>query len=89
MVDGWLQGLSNPRRVADLRFHALAARFDYQVICGTTGSGKTDCCEALAACGVLDLEALANHRSSVLGMIRVAQPTRRHSTVASGPSSKF
>ncbi|ROZ78380.1 tRNA 2-selenouridine(34) synthase MnmH [Ramlibacter sp. WS9] len=49
----------------------LAARFDYRVICGPTGSGKTRLLHALAAAGaqVLDLEALASHRSSVLGMI--------------------
>jgi tRNA 2-selenouridine synthase len=49
----------------------LAAQFSYRVICGTTGSGKTRFLQALKAQGeqVLDLEALANHRSSVLGMI--------------------
>ena len=49
----------------------LAARFDYRVICGPTGSGKTRLLHALAQAGaqVLDLEALASHRSSVLGMI--------------------
>jgi tRNA 2-selenouridine synthase len=49
----------------------LAARFDYRVICGPTGSGKTRLLQALAARGaqVLDLEALASHRSSVLGLI--------------------
>ena len=56
----------------------LAARFDYRVICGPTGSGKTRLLHALAQAGaqVLDLEALASHRSSVLGMIRgQPQPT--------------
>jgi tRNA 2-selenouridine synthase len=49
----------------------LASRFDYRVICGPTGSGKTRLLHALAESGaqVLDLEALASHRSSVLGMI--------------------
>ena len=48
-----------------------AARFNYRVICGTTGSGKTRLLQALQAEGaqVLDLEALASHRSSVLGTI--------------------
>ena len=58
----------------------LAARFDYRVICGTTGSGKTRLLHALAAQGaqVLDLEALANHRSSVLGMIPgTPQPSQK------------
>ena len=49
----------------------LAARLEYRVICGPTGSGKTRLLHALAQAGaqVLDLEALASHRSSVLGMI--------------------
>jgi tRNA 2-selenouridine synthase len=58
----------------------LAAQFDWRVICGTTGSGKTRLLHALASAGaqVLDLEALANHRSSVLGAIPgVPQPTQK------------
>ena len=45
----------------------LALRF--RVICGTTGSGKSRLLQALASSGaqVLDLEALACHRGSVLG----------------------
>lgn len=51
-----------PQRVAPLAF---------KVICGPTGSGKTRLLNALAQAGaqVLDLEALARHRSSVLGLI--------------------
>jgi tRNA 2-selenouridine synthase len=59
----------------------LAAKFDWRVVCGTTGSGKTRLLQALAAEGaqVLDLEALANHRSSVLGALPgLAQPTQKH-----------
>lgn len=51
-----------------------------QVVCGTTGSGKTRLLHALADTGaqVLDLEALANHRSSVLGAIPgLAQPSQK------------
>jgi len=50
------------QRVPQLRF---------RVICGPTGSGKTRLLHALADVGaqVLDLEALACHRSSVLGAI--------------------
>ncbi len=49
----------------------LARSLSYRVVCGPTGSGKTRLLQALAAQGaqVLDLEALANHRSSVLGQI--------------------
>jgi tRNA 2-selenouridine synthase len=59
----------------------LAPLFDWRVICGTTGSGKTRLLQALADAGaqVLDLEALANHRSSVLGAIPgVPQPSQKH-----------
>lgn len=50
---------------------ALAQCLSYRVVCGPTGSGKTRLLQALAAQGaqVLDLEALASHRSSVLGHI--------------------
>ncbi|MBS3911453.1 MAG: tRNA 2-selenouridine(34) synthase MnmH [Hydrogenophaga sp.] len=58
----------------------LAQRLHYRVVCGPTGSGKTRLLHALAAQGaqVLDLEALANHRSSVLGHIPgVEQPSQK------------
>ncbi|MBL8523415.1 MAG: tRNA 2-selenouridine(34) synthase MnmH [Betaproteobacteria bacterium] len=47
----------------------LPARFEYRVICGRTGSGKSRLLEAMAADGhqVLDLEKLAAHKGSVLG----------------------
>jgi tRNA 2-selenouridine synthase len=59
---------------------ALAARLEWRVICGPTGSGKTRLLHALAAAGaqVLDLEGLASHRSSVLGIIPgQPQPTQK------------
>lgn len=59
---------------------ALAQRLDYRVICGPTGSGKTRLLHALRAAGaqVLDLEGLASHRSSVLGIIPgQPQPTQK------------
>ena len=58
----------------------LSARFDYRVVCGPTGAGKTRLLHALAQAGaqVLDLEALASHRSSVLGLIPgQAQPSQK------------
>ena len=64
--------------VADIPARVAALRFT--VICGRTGAGKTRLLHALHAQGgqVLDLEALANHRSSVLGAIPgVAQPTQK------------
>jgi tRNA 2-selenouridine synthase len=57
------------------------ARLEFRVICGTTGSGKTRLLQALQAQGaqVIDLEALANHRSSVLGAIPgLPQPSQKH-----------
>ena len=59
---------------------ALPAGFDWQVLCGRTGSGKTRLLHALAAEGaqVLDLEALAAHRGSVLGALPDApQPSQK------------
>lgn len=58
----------------------LAARLDYRVVCGPTGSGKTRLLHALAQADaqVLDLEGLASHRSSVLGTIPgQPQPTQK------------
>jgi tRNA 2-selenouridine synthase len=48
---------------------ALPARFTFTVLAGRTGSGKTRLLQALREAGaqVLDLEAIACHRGSVLG----------------------
>ncbi len=59
----------------------LALGLQFKVITGPTGSGKTRLLHALAAQGaqVLDLEALAVHRSSVLGRIPgQAQPSQKN-----------
>lgn len=50
---------------------ALPQRLTFRVICGPTGCGKSRLLQALAARGeqVLDLEALAGHRGSVLGRL--------------------
>jgi len=64
--------------VADIPHWVSGLQF--RVICGTTGSGKTRLLQALSAQGaqVIDLEALANHRSSVLGAIPgQPQPTQK------------
>ena len=63
-----------------LDLEACANRLRFEVICGTTGSGKTRLLHALQEVGaqVLDLEGLASHRSSVLGALPgVAQPTQK------------
>ena len=64
--------------------HDLAdwpARFDFRVLAGRTGSGKTRLLHALADAGaqVLDLEALACHRGSILGGLPGhPQPAQKH-----------
>lgn len=58
----------------------IAPQANLRVICGATGSAKTRLLEALAAQGaqVLDLEALAAHKGSVLGSLPgIAQPTQK------------
>ena len=58
----------------------LAQALQFRVLCGPTGVGKTRLLHALARAGaqVLDLEALAEHRSSVLGLLPgQPQPTQR------------
>jgi tRNA 2-selenouridine synthase len=65
--------------IADL--DRLCGRFTLRVVCGTTGSGKSRLLQRLAATGtqVLDLEALANHRGSVLGLVPGSpQPSQKH-----------
>jgi tRNA 2-selenouridine synthase len=64
--------------VADLE--RLPAQFNWKVVCGLTGSGKSRLLRALRQCGeqVLDLEALAAHRGSVLGNLpEQSQPSQK------------
>ncbi len=65
--------------LADLE--VLPMRFDFRVVCGPTGSGKSRLLRHLAQRGaqVLDLEALAMHRGSVLGALpKSPQPSQKH-----------
>jgi tRNA 2-selenouridine synthase len=57
------------RRDVLAQMDELPLRFSFKVVCGATGSAKSRLLEALAGAGaqVLDLEALARHRGSVLG----------------------
>lgn len=60
--------------------NGLTSALRFVVLCGPTGSAKTRVLEALAARGaqVLDLEALAQHKGSVLGAIPGAeQPSQK------------
>jgi tRNA 2-selenouridine synthase len=68
------------RRVVIAELEALPERFDFRVLCGRTGSGKSRLLQALAQAGaqVLDLEQLACHRGSVLGPLPdQPQPTQK------------
>jgi tRNA 2-selenouridine synthase len=59
---------------------ALPARFELKVLAGSTGCGKTRLLHALRAAGeqVLDLEALASHRGSLIGALPgEPQPTQK------------
>ncbi|MEO1765898.1 tRNA 2-selenouridine(34) synthase MnmH [Thiobacter aerophilum] len=67
------------RRVIE-ELATLPARFHFHIVCGPTGSGKSRLLAALARRGaqVLDLEALAAHRGSVLGSLPDApQPSQK------------
>jgi tRNA 2-selenouridine synthase len=68
------------RRQVVTELETLPARHRLHVICGATGSGKSRLLEALAQAEaqVLDLEALAAHRGSVLGELPGApQPSQK------------
>jgi tRNA 2-selenouridine synthase len=55
-------------------------QFDYQVLCGLTGTGKTHLLQKLIQAGaqVLDLEGLARHRGSLLGEEwQIPQPSQK------------
>ena len=64
-------GYREYRRAVIAALDELPPRFQYRVVCGVTGSGKSRLLQRLAEQGlqVLDLEALANHRGSVLGLV--------------------
>lgn len=57
------------RRFVVEQLAKIPAQFDFRVLCGATGSGKSRLLRALSAvqAQVLDLEDLAAHRGSVLG----------------------
>ncbi|MBS1189050.1 MAG: Rhodanese-like protein [Rhodocyclaceae bacterium] len=58
----------------------LPRQFHYRVLCGPTGSAKTRILQAIGALGeqVLDLETLACHKGSVLGVLpSTPQPTQK------------
>lgn len=69
------------RRAVNEELAALPARYRYNVLSGATGCGKTRLLYALEKAGaqVLDLEAVASHRGSVIGAVPgVSQPTQKY-----------
>ena len=74
-------GYREYRRAVAAALETLPQTFALRVVCGTTGSGKSRLLHMLALEGaqVLDLEALANHRGSVLGLTPgQRQPSQKH-----------
>jgi tRNA 2-selenouridine synthase len=73
-------GYKEYRRHINSALAELPVRFNFNVVCGTTGSGKSRLLQQLAGVGaqVLDLEQLAAHRGSVLGNLPTeTQPTQK------------
>jgi len=73
-------GYKEYRRHVNTALMELPSRLRFQVVCGTTGSGKSRLLQTLASKGaqVLDLEQLAAHRGSVLGHLPAEpQPTQK------------
>lgn len=73
-------GYKSYRRDVLEKLETLPAQYDYRVICGATGSGKSRLLTALSEAGaqVLDLEGLAQHRGSILGGLpEQPQPTQK------------
>ena len=64
-------GYRDFRRAVVTALETMPARLSWRVLCGPTGSGKSRLLDVLATEGaqVLDLERLANHRGSVLGLV--------------------
>jgi len=75
-------GWKGYRRWVNEQLAGLPLHFQYKVLCGPTGGGKTRLLYALENLGaqVLDLEAIANHRGSVLGALPdgTLQPTQKY-----------
>lgn len=73
-------GYKQYRRDVIRKLEVLPDTFKFEVLCGPTGSGKSRFLQALKNTGhqVLDLEALARHRGSVLGNLPESpQPSQK------------
>ncbi len=77
VLDGGYRGF---RKLVVDQLESPPQALKLQVLCGTTGSGKSRLLAELAAQGaqVLDLEGLACHRGSVLGALDGGQPSQKH-----------
>jgi tRNA 2-selenouridine synthase len=62
-------GYTTYRAYVRQQLDTLPLQFNYKILCGLTGTGKTHILHQLALRGeqILDLEKLANHRGSLLG----------------------
>lgn len=73
-------GYKSYRRFVVSELQTLPATLPFRMVCGATGSGKSRVLQALATLGaqVVDLEALAAHKGSVLGDLPdEPQPTQK------------
>ncbi len=74
-------GYKSFRRHVITQLDTLGPQLDLRVICGATGSAKTRVLQALETQGaqVLDLEAYASHKGSLLGALPgTPQPSQKH-----------
>ncbi|WP_286162286.1 rhodanese-like domain-containing protein [Burkholderia sp. WP9] len=80
-VDSLPGGWKGYRRWVNEQLATQPREFSYVVLSGSTGCGKTRLLDQLEAVGaqVLNLEALASHRGSVIGAIPgTPQPTQKY-----------
>ena len=73
-------GYQTFRRYVVATLDSMPRQFEFVVICGMTGSGKSRLLRAIADVGgqVLDLEAIAKHRGSLLGDLPLdRQPSQK------------
>ncbi len=73
-------GYKTYRSYVRTALETLPAQFNYRVLGGLTGTGKTQILYQMAQAGaqVLDLEGLANHRGSLLGEKWQPQPSQKY-----------
>ncbi|WP_299487082.1 tRNA 2-selenouridine(34) synthase MnmH [Acaryochloris sp. IP29b_bin.137] len=76
LLDG---GYKTYRAYVREQLNQLPYRFSYRMVCGLTGTAKTEILERLSRqdAQILQLEALANHRGSLLGAERNRQPSQK------------